>query len=73
LNDPIESTLTLDPDDESYLVYERNIQDTIQDCVLMFCKGLHHGMITNGVNHFIVTQSDVLQFIVDHDEKGRGG
>ncbi len=65
LQDPIEVVLTLDPDDESYLLFERDIHDTISDCVLMFCKGLHHGMIVDGGNHYVVTQGDILSYLLN--------
>jgi hypothetical protein len=70
LQDPVEFTLTLDPEDESYLVFERDMNDTIKEAVTMFCKGLHHGMIVSGGNHYVVTQSDILQYVLEKSDSG---
>lgn len=74
LDDPIEWTLTLSYEDESYLVWERDVKDTCGDvcntnqALKAFANGLHSGVIMNGKQHLLLTQQDILRYIITLDE-----
>ncbi|KAJ3363303.1 hypothetical protein HDU91_003049 [Kappamyces sp. JEL0680] len=63
LRDPIEWTLTLDGDDESYLVWERSIQDDIKEALGAFTKGLHRAVLLQGSRRLLLTQMDIVDFL----------
>ncbi|KAI9009043.1 hypothetical protein DFJ74DRAFT_686683 [Hyaloraphidium curvatum] len=71
LERPIDDLLTLDPDQESYRVYERDINDTIGETLRQFSHGLHRALITDvrgKTGPHIFSQSDVISYLVSHPE-----
>ncbi|KAI8918743.1 hypothetical protein BC831DRAFT_516098 [Entophlyctis helioformis] len=66
LDKPVEMVLTLDPDDESYMVFERDWKDSIEATLKAFASGLHRALITDTTNAhppILLGQSDILRFI----------
>ncbi|KAH6565710.1 hypothetical protein BASA60_009829 [Batrachochytrium salamandrivorans] len=47
LSDPVELVLSLDPDDESYMVFEKDLHDTVHETLEAFTTGLHRALITD--------------------------
>jgi CBS domain-containing protein len=64
LQDPIEWILTLSPGDESYILWSADINDKIEDAMRSFASGLHHGMVYEMKNHFLLTQREILNHVL---------
>ncbi|KAJ3254784.1 hypothetical protein HK103_006859 [Boothiomyces macroporosus] len=62
--DPVEWVLTLNPEDESYLVWERHLGDLVRDALEAFTAGLHYGLVSDLDKHFILTQYDLLKYLL---------
>ncbi|KAL2912048.1 hypothetical protein HK105_208477 [Polyrhizophydium stewartii] len=67
LDDPVEQVLTLDADDESYTVFERDIGDTLEETLRAFSHGVHRALVTDITKTtpaFLLGQADVLKYIL---------
>ncbi|KAI8898151.1 hypothetical protein BC833DRAFT_590974 [Globomyces pollinis-pini] len=61
-DEPIENCLTLNPEDESYLVWQRDTEDVIRDAMKAFAEGIHRGLIIDKCLR-LLTQKDIIQYI----------
>lgn len=62
-DDSIENVLSLDADDESYRIWERDYRDTILTTGIAFSKGYHRALITDALGWkptVILTQTDLI-------------
>ncbi|KAJ3272848.1 hypothetical protein HDV01_005171 [Terramyces sp. JEL0728] len=66
--DPVEWALTLNPEDESYLVWERHLGDLMRDALEAFTAGLHYGLVSDLDKHFILTQYALLNYLLEHGD-----
>ncbi|KAI8812296.1 hypothetical protein BJ742DRAFT_53441 [Cladochytrium replicatum] len=67
----LESAMTLDAEEESYRIFERDYRDTIESTLIAFTKGTHRALITDALNErspYILTQSDIVRFAASHME-----
>ncbi|KAJ3013678.1 UNVERIFIED_CONTAM: hypothetical protein HDU68_000584 [Siphonaria sp. JEL0065] len=62
----VESAMTMDAEQESYRVFERDYRDTIESTMLQFTQGLHRALITDALKTqppIVLTQTDILSYI----------
>ncbi|KAI8814821.1 hypothetical protein BJ742DRAFT_734049 [Cladochytrium replicatum] len=67
----LESAMTLDAEEESYRIFERDYRDTIESTLFAFTKGTHRALITDALNErspYILTQSDIVRFAASHTD-----
>ncbi|KAJ3096769.1 hypothetical protein HDU97_005601 [Phlyctochytrium planicorne] len=66
LSSTVEAALTLDPEQESYRVFERDERDTLESTMIAFAKGTHRILVTDAMEKrkpMIVTQTDILRYM----------
>ncbi|KAJ1341118.1 hypothetical protein BSLG_004289 [Batrachochytrium salamandrivorans] len=72
LSDPVELVLSLDPDDESYMVFEKDLHDTVHETLEAFTTGLHRALITDITGKekpYLLGQTDILFYVSQNYSK----
>ncbi|KAJ3211291.1 hypothetical protein HDU67_004633 [Dinochytrium kinnereticum] len=71
LQSTVEEAMTLDSEQESYRVYERDFRDTIEATCISFAKGIHRVLVTDALKQkapILVTQTDILRYMMANPE-----
>ncbi|KAJ3112143.1 hypothetical protein HDU96_004911 [Phlyctochytrium bullatum] len=64
LTSTVDAAMTLDAEQESYRVYERDFRDTLEATLIAFAKGTHRALISDALRTrptVLLTQTDVLR------------